>query len=45
MVNVFKTCSKVTWGKWEVGVNRRNGRVCVTNAATTTDWSHCIASL
>ena len=35
------TC-KVTWGKWEVGVNRRNGK-CVTNAASTTDWPHCIA--
>ena len=40
---VLCTC-KVARGKWEVGVNRRNGK-CVTNAASTTDWPHCIASL
>ena len=34
---------KATRGKWEVGVNRRNGK-CVTNAASTTDWPHLVAS-
>ena len=34
---------KVTRGKWEDGVNRRN-RKCVTNAASTTDWPHLVAS-
>ena len=32
---------KVTWGKWEVGVGMGK---CVTNAVSTTDWPHLVAS-
>ena len=38
-----KVTVKATRGKWEVGVNRRNGK-CVTNAASTTNWPHLVAS-
>ena len=33
----------ITWGKREDGVNRSNGK-CITNAVSTTDWPHFIAS-
>ena len=34
------TSCKVTWGKWEVGVNRRNGKICTS----TTDWPNSVTS-
>ena len=35
---------KVTRGKWEVGVNRRNGKTCYKMLLSTTDWPHLVAS-
>ena len=43
---IYNIYRNKTRGKWEVGVNRRNHGMgkCVTNAASTTDWPHLVAS-